>query len=918
MAMPVLKFGRFELDTSQRKLTESGKALQIGGKAFDILTVLASAAGEIVTKETLMSKVWPDTTVEEGALRVHLVTLRKLLGDRQSGRYIDNVPGRGYVFVMPVEVGSEPTSFKDTSPLRRIHQSLPHLTERLIGRDEIVAEISSLVLQHRVVTIAGAGGVGKTSVALAVAEIASSEREVLFVDLAALSDESEIVPTLATLLGFSSLLDDTRQAVLDALSQQSYFILLDNCEHLISSVAVLTEDVIAATDTVTILATSREPLRVSGEKVRQLPSLPVPPEDSPPSAIRSFPAVELFIDRVLLSSEQENFDSDETISSAAEVVRRLDGIPLAIELAASGVANLGLAHLVDSLDNPLSVLRRGRRTAPPRQQTLRATLDWSFENLTDMERLLFQYTAIFAGAFSTDAALTISASAMSVEDFYQAFDGLFLKSLLSVAGGDGKYRLLQTTRSYALEKVQQSGNETTLRLAHASYCEAALSRAAGDWATLPTADWMRRYGDLIHDIRSAISWTLETEGVSNVGIELASKSNIFWVQLGLMNEQINVTERALKRVVGSPLEGTETELDLRLSRGSALYHIRGFPGDNDCFAEFRRAVEIADSIGNVHKLVAAQSGLTALLTSHGRYGEAIEQALELRERHNQLPRETFSRMLEHNYLFHGDLRSSRRELAGSFSDASGEVRKTSNHGMGFDQRIIALAVMVFVEFLEGKAVTSLAVLEDAVSEAKKLDYAIASCLLLMLSGFPLNFLAGRHSIAVGHLDTAEKLAKEHRLIRWQQWIRSYRQLLLPPDSDDTALRAELVEAYGMRLEYLVVVAGSRAPLDQIERALAGDGGWCRAELLRLKALAIRSDDPAGARALLSEALEYARSMGAVFWELRCAMTAYEIADPDNRSTGEVAASIPKFEPGAITDDIAMAANLLAGDVMLDR
>lgn len=907
--MPILKFGRFELDPSQRRLTESGKALQLGGKAFDILAVLAMSAGEIVTKATLIEKIWPDTIVEEGALRVHLVTLRKLLGDRHAGRYIENVPGRGYVFVMPVEVTNEPTRAKDPTP-RRIHQSLPRLTERLIGRDSIVAEISALVSSNRIVTIAGAGGVGKTSVALAVAEAESTQREVLFVDLASLSEESEIIPTLATLLGFKSLLDDTRQAVLGALADRNYFVLLDNCEHLITSVAVLVEDIIATTDTATVLTTSREPLRVSGEKIRQLPSLAVPPEGASPSEIRSSPAVELFIDRVLLSSEQENFEKDETVSAAAEVVRRLDGIPLAIELAASGVANLGLAHLLASLDNPLSVLRRGRRTAPPRQQTLRATLDWSFENLTQEERLLFQYVAMFAGAFSTEAALTISAAAMTTDDFYQAFDGLFLKSLLSVSGGDGKYRLLQTTRSYAIEKVAQSGSMVPLHLAHASYCETTLARAAEDWKTLPTADWMRRHGDLIHDIRSAINWALETDDFSQVGVELASRSNIFWVQLGLMNEQIGVTERALKKTQGSPAEGTETELDLRLSRGSALYHTKGFPADTDCFAEFRRAVEIADRIGNVRKLVAAQSGLIALLTSHGRYGEAIERALALRERHNQLPRETFSRMLEHNYLFHGDLELSRWELAGSFSDASGEVRRTANHGMGFDQRIIALAVMTFVDFLEGKTVTSLTVLEDAVAEAKKLDYSIASCLLLMLSAFPLNFLAGRTAIAIGHLDTAEKLAKEHRLVRWQQWIGSYRQLLLPGTDSENTLNTELSESLGMRLEYLVVVSGTRAPLDQIERALAGDGGWCRAELLRLKALSIHSSDRGAADVILQEAMNNARSNGAVFWELRCAMTAHAFAEPIERSTGDIAAIVSKFEPASETDDLRLAADLV--------
>jgi len=181
--MTVLRFGRFELDTAQRKLTESGNALQLGGKAFDILAILAKSAGEVVSKETLLAKVWPDTTVEEGALRVHLVTLRKLLGDRTSGRYIENVPGRGYVFVMPVE-GSGVGSVNHAAARPVLQKSFPRLTERLIGRDEFVAETAALLSTNRLVTISGAGGVGKTSVALAAAEIVSASREVLFVDIA--------------------------------------------------------------------------------------------------------------------------------------------------------------------------------------------------------------------------------------------------------------------------------------------------------------------------------------------------------------------------------------------------------------------------------------------------------------------------------------------------------------------------------------------------------------------------------------------------------------------------------------------------------------------------------------------------------------------------------------------------------------
>lgn len=909
--MTVLRFGRFELDTTRRKLTESGNALQLGGKAFDILTVLAKSAGEVVSKEMLLAEVWPDTTVEEGALRVHLVTLRKLLGDRTSGRYIENVPGRGYVFVMPVE-GSGVGSVNHTagkSPV--LQQNFPRLTERLIGRDEFVAETAALLSTNRLMTISGAGGVGKTSVALAAAEIVSTSREVVFVDLASLSDERQVAPTLASRLGLSVVIDNAEDAVLEALAGRDLLLLLDNCEHVIAKAAVIVENILATARKVTVLATSREPLRIGGERIRQLPSLSVPPEDCPQSSLRKYPAVELFVDRVMLSSELEDFDNPETLAAAASIVRRLDGIPLAIELAASGVANLGLTHLIGSLNDPLTVLRRGRRTAPPRQQTLRATLDWSFDSLADKERLLFEYCSMFAGAFSTEAALTLCKGVMPEEDFYEAFDGLFLKSLFSVSGGDGKYRLLQTTRSYALDKVKR-GTEANLRhAAHADYCEKALANAARDWPTLVTAEWMRLYADLIHDIRSAIHWSFESLETVELGMRLAANSKVLWIQLGLMNEQIQVLDEALKRIPGSDHEGTETELDLRHSKGSALYHAQGFSKDDDALHEIDRAIEIATAIGNLAKSILSNAARTAILCSHGRYEDAIDAALALRDKNPQLPSHVFSGMLEHTYFFHGDFKHARKELVASLDDGSGSVRRTANAGLGFDQRIVGLAVLVFVDFLEGKIVTAMDRLEASVREAEDLAYSIASCLLLMLSAFPMTTLAGRHRQAGEHIDKAESLARQHRLIRWQQWISSYRNGLFGDDNHG-GLDKELSGAAALRLEYFVVIAGERVRKTHIERALQGDAGWCRPELLRLLAIAELPTNPELARRIAEDAVALSRKMVAAFWELRCLMTKYELSSPAEQPgvVDEIEATIDKFEPGSKTADLDRAMDLV--------
>ena len=911
--MTIIKFGTFELDLVDKKLTESGRPYQLGKKALDILVALASKAGEIVSKDELIQAAWPSTTVDEGALRVHLVTLRKALGEYSAQRYIENVAGRGYIFVAPVEVVVNPSAdFAASATIPEVN--LPRFATRLIGREEFIQSSLAALASTRLLTIAGAGGIGKTAVALEVAARVQSSRRVIFVDLAVLNDGSLLMPTLASLLGLVLYTSDYRQAVLNSLEESDILFLFDNCEHLIDAVAVAVDQILRTSAGVAVLATSREPLRIAGERVRQLPSLPVPDVGASRAELLSAPSVELFVEAVRLASDVESFADEESLQSVAAIVRSLDGIPLAIELAASRVSSLGLQSVLGSLDDPLSILRRGRRTAPPRQQTLRATLDWSHNSLSADERQLFAMLAVFPGTFSDQGAEAVAREWLSGEAFDNAFDGLLLKSLIAISTVDGRYRLLDTTKGYAVEKLAATSHETLYRLSHARFCRDELLRAEYDWRVLPTGDWIRRYGALINDLRVAVEWARSPAGDPDLSVELVAISNSVWVQLGAMNEQFLAVEAAMEILPVTSHVGTDIELQLRIARGSALYHIGGFRSDEEAIAEFERAAAIADHLGNPARIMRAYGGMASVTSSHGRYLDSIGIANDLQKRFPGAL--SYSRLLEHNYLFHGDLRSSREQAEISLYEASRAVRTTQNYGTGYDQGMIARSVLTMIDYLEGKTDQSLAGVEDLVVDAERLGHSISSCLMLCLSAIPIAYLLGDMDIARARLDTVKRLTAKDMLVRWREWVEGY-EFVVPEHTQTQDVQANLRNALaggdGMWLEYMIVLAGCRASPTEIDRALSGDAGWCRPELLRLKAVSLAKTDRAQALGLLKEAMGLARSMGAVAWELRCAICLFRLLPQTDafQARLDLEAALAKFDCSSTHADLETARSLLS-------
>ncbi|MEH2565165.1 ATP-binding protein [Bradyrhizobium sp. AZCC 2289] len=469
-----LRFGRFELSIGERVLRHDGHVLPLGGRALDILIYLAERPGEVIAKKELIDHVWPDVTVEEGSLRVHVAAIRKALGDGQFGnRYIANIKGRGYSFVgtvVPLAGGTESRSDEFR------HQGrLPVRPIMMIGRETVVSEVSDKLRDERFLTLLGPGGIGKTTIALAVGRAVAEEfgGKVYLVDLESLTDSRHVAGAVATSLGLALKSKDPGLELVDLVRSRKLLIILDSCEHVIEAVASLAEQLYQETEQVHLLTTSRELLKVEGEHSCRVLPLDFPPAGSEQTAnaVLRYPAVQLFVRRVAARAGSFVL-TDEEAPFVAGMCRMLDGIPLAIELVAGLVAALGIKNTVARLVSRLELLRLSHRTAVPRHRTLKATLDWSYNLLSGGERIVLRRIAPFVGHFTLEGARYVAGElGIGTGEIFDAIAGLVEKSLIATRLNEGQaeYRLLDTTRAYALKRLEEHAELDAVSRRHAEY-----------------------------------------------------------------------------------------------------------------------------------------------------------------------------------------------------------------------------------------------------------------------------------------------------------------------------------------------------------------------------------------------------------------------------------------------------------------
>jgi predicted ATPase/DNA-binding winged helix-turn-helix (wHTH) protein len=548
----VFIFDPFTLSVAERLLKRGDEALSIGGRALDLLIVLVERAGEVISHKELIARAWPDVTVEEANLRVHIAALRKVLGDGLNGaRYISNVAGRGYCFAAAVAcspVGQASLPSDPPSVACRIH-NLPSRQTRMVGRDDAIRRLEGQLSTSRFVTIVGPGGVGKTTLAVAVAHALAEgfHGAVLFVDLGVVADSRLVTTAAASALGIVTQAEDPLLYLLDFLGDRKVLLVLDNCEHVIDAAAEFAERVMSETPQAHILATSREALRAEGEHVHILSSLECPPNDPSLKAAEalSYPAVRLFMERALASGYHSEL-SDRDVPMIANICRKLDGIPLAIELAASRVGCLGLGGTAELLNNRFKIVWNGRRMALPRHQTLSAMLDWSYNLLSDLEKIVLCRLSIFVGGFTIKVACQVAAEAQIGDAaITQAIIGLLAKSLISTSQSHELtcYRLQDTTRAYALAKLADRGELDCMSHRHATtFCgylkDRSLQSGYGE-------EDMEEHASNIGNVLAALDWALSDRKGRAMAVELATCVVPVLIGLSLFDECRGYCERAL-------------------------------------------------------------------------------------------------------------------------------------------------------------------------------------------------------------------------------------------------------------------------------------------------------------------------------------------------------------------------------------
>jgi predicted ATPase/DNA-binding winged helix-turn-helix (wHTH) protein len=478
-------FGSFRLVPSQQLLLDGEVRVSVGSRAFDLLTALVERRGELVTKQELMARAWPRTVVEDNNLKVHIAALRKALSVRwQDERFLATVVGRGYRFVAPVEREALPAIPLAAESDPRASHTIPAALVRPLGRSATIQDLLEHLSRSRLLTVAGAGGIGKTTVALEAARqlAEAGAHEIWFVDLSGVT-EARLVPHVAAdAVGVAGIPNDVSSALAThfRLRSRPQLVVLDGCEHVIEAAAVLAEHMTAAAPQLRVLATSREPLQAAGEHIYRLQPLDVP-ANSPGLTIDEalhYSAVALFVERAN-AARGDFVPSDEDAPVIAEICRRLDGVALAIELAATRLNAFGVHELLELLDDRFATLVQGRRTAPERQKTLLATLDWSHQLLPEVERVVLRRLGIFPGAFALGSAAAVVADAdLAQVSVIEAVASLVAKSMVSAEVGSDtvRYRLFETTRDYARRKLADAGELDALARRHAEYFHNSCAR----------------------------------------------------------------------------------------------------------------------------------------------------------------------------------------------------------------------------------------------------------------------------------------------------------------------------------------------------------------------------------------------------------------------------------------------------------
>jgi predicted ATPase/DNA-binding winged helix-turn-helix (wHTH) protein len=935
----VLSFGPFELSIGNRLLTNGTKVVTLGARAMDLLVVLVEQANQVVSQRALIERVWPTQGADQVSLRVHISALRKALAEGDpSRRYIATVPGRGYSFIVPVI--SPASQRSEPGPSSR--SVLPARLMRMVGRKDIIAEIQTRLTAHKFMTIVGPGGIGKTTVATAITHEMRSifEDRIRFIDLSSLGDASLIASAAASSFGLTIRTNDVVPALVDRLQEAPTLLVLDGCEHLIDGASALAEKLFFCVPTLHLLATSREALRVEGENVHELAALECPPDDQRISARRSleYPAVQLLVDRVrAVQGQFELVDADAPI--AAAICRRLDGIALAIELAAGRTAIYGLGKTASLLDEHLNLSWVGRRTAAARHQTLNAALEWSYDLLDERESLVLSRLGVFSGAFTFETAIAVVADEKVDEaTVSDCVWELRSKSLITAGEHESRLRLLDTTRAFALQRLAKS-DENLFRRRHALYFSDLFRQGTAN----DVSSWPKALGIEIGNLRAALNWAFSAAGDAKIGIELAAASASTWMGMALLTEGQEWMSTAMSRL-DDVNSGTRQEMIIQSAFAGCTMFTGGMTEES--YAMWAKALVLAERLNDIEHQLDALLVMWAHELRVLNYAEAIKladhcgQVAEGTGRRGAIATANYMRGITYYHV--GRIVEAQGLLEASLLRDDEASRQLLIRRFGYDRKIDNMAGVANLAWLRGSPDQARRLNQMTVAEARQSNQAVNLCGALTFAGFVAYLTNPDDGEAKAHLDELAGHAAKYTLHNYQGFCLCMQALYIIRRGEEigaasatfySGIEKMSAARYGifnsiLQAEFARCLAFANWPregLDVFERAKIDleESRWYGPELHRIRGeLALRNDEGvAVARQYFLRAIEMSDRQGSLSWALRAAtsLAMAEKSDARREEARSILRAIhAKFRDGSDTSDLRLATRVMDGSYWRDH
>ena len=941
-------FGPFRLAASERELFNGDVRVSMSQRALTVLIALVERAGELVSKRELMDHVWPNTVVDDSNVKVQVAAIRRTLARVSDGEhYLATVVGRGYRFVAPVIRELRPVRNANVIGPANKGSSIPVALVRPIGRSEIVEALVRRLDTSRLLTVVGPGGIGKTLVALAVARCvaAAARDDVWFVDLSVVQNPQFVPEAVATTIGITARSGDMIAAIAEYLRfrKRPQVVVFDNCEHVIDKAAELAERITLAAPQVRILATSREPLLAPGERIFRLEALAVPLESDTMTVAEAldFPAIELFNERASAAHHDFRMLVDDA-PIVAKICRCLDGIPLAIELAAAYVGAMSLNDLLSVLEKQMVNLGLGRRNAPDRQKTLAAMFDWSHELLSDAHRVVFRRLGVFAGTFTLGTAIEIARDDRTPKDsVVESIGSLVAKSML-VADFDNEgtqYRFLDTTRRYALKQLAGAGEADTIARRHAEHFIERYHPSAIEWNASPNAMLPQDEFRALDDVRRALDWAFSSQGDTLLGITLVLTAMPAWVRLFALDECRDWVEKALAQMDRQHAPNDLSKMRLYEALAVTTMYTRGMvPQLNFALQE---TLALADRLENKeYRLRALYVACCAAA-----YAQPASQSQPLLKQLRALARElknaaalfSTDRLYVHALHRAGRQRAAHRHLQRLLRQKSEPNQHARFSLVTIDWLKGAQSIQANALWLRGFPEQAQRLLSPATSDVEIARNPFGVARFLVCASIPLAFYLQDYVMVQDALTKLENVLANHGLAKFHQTIRAVKGALLVQrgDPDGLALMSDPLEVlrkdpFSERYPHFLAlyVQGLHAFGRSTEALRVLDAGiassmavgemWYLPELLRIKAelldTGIGAETHEAVQSTYLDAIDLAKEQGAVSLELRIVTSLACSKQPLGRSTETMAllqATYDKFTEGFDTADLRAARTLLA-------